>query len=137
MGLEWRWHHAWKRWSWEYEDFEKRVNWDWTIEARVEFWPLKDVVEFCRSLLTEILDIARCATCWGGVSIVWLVKTFKNCVSLLLFPWIEEETKKPFVPGMTESAYFCLYLYMYCITVVISSPNYVTVVFYSTSTVVG
>ena len=67
----------------------KRVCWDWTVEARVRFWPLKDVVGFFWSLLTEILDFTRCAARWGGVSMVWLAKTFKNCVSLLASPWTE------------------------------------------------
>ena len=63
--------------------FWKDVSWDWTIEARVGFWLLKDVVEFFGSQPTEILDMTRCAARWSGVSLVWLVKTFKNRVSLL------------------------------------------------------
>ena len=62
--------------------FWKDVSWDWTIEAGIKFWPLKDVFEFFGSLPTEILDISRCTARWGGVSTVWLVKTFKNCASL-------------------------------------------------------
>ena len=78
--------------------FWKNVSWDWTmearvgssvIEARVGFWPLKDVVEFFGYLPIEILDITRCAARWGGVSIVWLAKTCMNCVSLLVSPWTE------------------------------------------------
>ena len=53
------------------------------------FWPLKDVVGFFGSLPTEILDRTRCAARWGVVSIIWLAKTFKNCVSLIVSPWTQ------------------------------------------------
>ena len=35
MWLECEWRHAWKRWSWEFEDFEKESveNWDLAIES--------------------------------------------------------------------------------------------------------
>ena len=67
----------------------KDVSWAWTIEAGVGFWPLKDVVGFFGCLPTEILNITRCAPRWGGVSIVWLAMTFKNCVSFHVLPWTE------------------------------------------------
>ena len=89
MGLECGWRYARKRWSWEFEDFEKEsfkigpLRRELGIRPlRVEFWLSKDVVEFCRSLLTEILNITRCAMHWWG-------QHSKNCVSLLMSPWTE------------------------------------------------
>ena len=88
MGMECGWRHARKRWSWEFENFEKSSvvigllrGELWVRPWRVGFWLLKDVVGFFGSLSTEILNITRCAARWGGVS--------KNCVSLLVSPWTE------------------------------------------------
>ena len=47
-------------------------------------WIHIDVVGFFGSLLTEILDISRCAARGGLSQHSWLEKTFKNCVSLLV-----------------------------------------------------
>ena len=111
MGLECGCHHSQKRWSREFEDFERETvgfeplklrSWDWTTEARVGFWPLKDVLVFFRSLPTEIFDITRYTARWGGVSIVWLAKTFKNWVSLLVSKNRIKKLKKPYVPETTE-----------------------------------
>ena len=85
MGLECGWRHALKRWSWEFEDFEKKS---------VGFWPLKNVVGYStvedkswvfyrwgmwfsfsdlnRQRWIETLNITRYVARWGGVSIVWL-----------------------------------------------------------------
>ena len=79
-GVGCRWNHAQKRWSWEFEDFEKTsvkigpLRRELRIRPRrVGFWPLKVVVGFFGSLPTEILNITRCAARWGGVSIVRIV----------------------------------------------------------------
>ena len=81
MGLECGWRHARKRWSREFEDFEKEsveigpLRQELGIRPlRVEFWPLKDVVEIYGSLPTGILNI----TSWGGVSIERIV-SFSSC----------------------------------------------------------
>ena len=75
--------------------FWKNVCWDWTIEVRVGFWSLKDIVAFFGSLPTEVSSITRCAACWYGVSIVWLSKTFKNCISLFVSRELKPEVNKP------------------------------------------
>ena len=54
---------------------------------------------------------------WGGVSIVWLQKTFKNCVSLLVSKNRSQKLINPFVSETTESAWFHI-----C-----ASPSYLTV----------
>ena len=135
MGLECGWCHAGKRWSWEFKDFEKesveigpeRQRFDvmplshrveiGTIEMRVGFWPLKDIVRFFRSPLTKILNITRCAVRGGGVNIVWLAKTFKNYVSHHVTMDRSQKLIIPFVSETTEFA-CVLYLWIYFITVV-------------------
>ena len=76
------------------ERFWKRVSWDWTIEE--EGWIL--TVERCSWVFRISTDRdlkhhkMRRMLGWGQysvVSIVWLAKTFKNCVSLLMSPWTE------------------------------------------------
>ena len=118
MGLECGWCHARKRWSWEYEDFEKRVvklildhgGWE------VEFRPLEQRVEFFGSLPAEMnWDLKHhemCQKLRGGVNIVWLQKTFKNCVSLLVSKNRSQKLIKTLVPETTESACI-MYLNMY------------------------
>ena len=95
MGLECEWRHAQKRWSWEFEDFEKESvgSWLWIMQAdnwastigaengvlcyRVEFLPLRRV--------PTSKDELRSKTPWDVPNVgVWLRKTFKNCVSLLV-----------------------------------------------------
>ena len=87
MGLECGWCHAWKRWSWEFEDFEKEAV---EIE-RVEFLPLRHRVEFSTVAVTDKFFGTRPAKMnwdlihykmhvffWGGG------QQSKNCVSLLV-----------------------------------------------------
>ena len=66
MGVGCGWRHAPNRWSWEFEDFEKRVSWKlkldhvgrglsslpWRWELGIR--PLNRRVEFFRSLLAEM-----------------------------------------------------------------------------------
>ena len=74
-------------------------NWGWSVN---DVMPIRNgpedlrilkrgswilTVGFFGSLPTEILNITRRAARWGRISIVWLAKTFKNCVSLVS-PWI-------------------------------------------------
>ena len=79
----------------------KRVSWswDWTMESNT--WGLGHWVEelsfsdLNRQRWIEILNTTRCPERWGGVSIVWLRKTFKNCVSLLVSKNQRQEVNKP------------------------------------------
>ena len=92
----------------------KPVSWDWTIEVRVGFW--------CSWVFRISTDIdlkhhkIRPALGWGQhsiFSIVWLAKTFKNYVSLLVSPWAEPVINKLFVPETTESACICICVIVY------------------------
>ena len=119
MRLKCKWRHARKRWSWEFEDFEKSQlgvdfgpcrqtvglsanetnSWSWGLTMMVKSWIRlwcwevgvrpgswdfevglwKTIVEFPqlehRVGFRPLKDV---------VSIVWLRKTFNNCVSLLV-----------------------------------------------------
>ena len=115
MRLERRWHHARKRWSWEFEDFEKMrveigpLRRELGIRPlRVEFWPLKGVVGIFGSLPTENLNTTRCAARWDGISAVRIL----SLSSRRHGP--KPEVNKPIVFETTESAYvLCLYTYLY------------------------
>ena len=74
--------------------FWKRVIWELNFDQ--EGRQVSRRVEFFGSLPTEILNTTRCAG--GGVSIVWLQKTFKNFVSLLVSKNRSQKFIKPFVP---------------------------------------
>ena len=91
MRLECGWHHAQKRWSWEFEDFEKshlRLDHGGRELSfchggrelsfchggrELSSLPLRHVVGIFGSLPTEILNITRCAVHWDAVSIVRIV----------------------------------------------------------------
>ena len=76
IGLECGWRHAGKRWSWEFEDFEKESveGWHWTIQAdswvlchwvrELSFLPLRQRLRFF-----EILNTTRCAGRWRWRSV--------------------------------------------------------------------
>ena len=68
----------WKDSSWVYDRW--RGSW---VFYRLSFSDLD------RQRWIEILNTIRWAVRWGGVSIVWLAKPFKNCVSLLVSPLAE------------------------------------------------
>ena len=86
--------------GWEFEDFKNYLSWGFeigpcrqTIEflplrQRIEFFAIEVAVKFFGSWPTKInWDLKHhemCRTLGGVVSIVWLRKTFKNCVSLLM-----------------------------------------------------
>ena len=110
MKLECGWRHAKKRWSWEFEDFKNYVSWRLTLDhagrwlsslplrQKVEvFLPLRRRLSFSgpdQWRWIEILNTTTCAERWSGVSTVWLQKTFKNCVFLLvLMNWNQEINK--------------------------------------------
>ena len=84
MRLECGWHHDRKRWSWEFEDFEKELrldHWGESWVSAVEKCSFFGV--FFKSLTTKILNITRYAERWG-----WGQQR-KNCVSLHVSPWSE------------------------------------------------
>ena len=114
---EYGWRHVRKRWSWEFEDFEKESveSWHWTVEAdswvsAIGVWSrvVGDSAIESKSWVFRIStrrDKLRSKTpqdvpnVGGGINIVWLRKTFKNCVSLS--PRVEEskqEINKPPLP---------------------------------------
>ena len=103
-----------KTWSWEFEDFEKTV-----VEIR-PLWRavVFSTVEACGWVFRistgrdefEILNITRCAERGGGVSIVWLAKTFKNCVSLLVSKNRSQKLINPLVSETKKSARICIVL---------------------------
>ena len=84
MGLGCGWRHARKKWSWEFEDFEKsQLKWDhggrelslghWGME--LIFLPLRRLSfsDSDRRRWIEFLNTTRCAACRDGVSIVRIV----------------------------------------------------------------
>ena len=97
--------------------FCKRVSWDWIIEVRVG----SSAVEACGQVLQistdrDLKHHKICHTLRLGsdrmVTIVWLAKTFKNCVSPHVAMDQSQEINKLFVSETTASA-CVLYLYMY------------------------
>ena len=98
-----------RKWSWSVDDVTPRKDGPENLrilKRRVEIKPMRQVLDFDRwgieldlgrwrreSLPTEILNITRCAACCDWVSIVWLAKTFKNCVSLLVLPRTKVRSK--------------------------------------------
>ena len=132
MGPECRWRHARKRWSWEFEDFEKESVEIGPLKQTVEIGPLRQelassAVEACGQVLQistdrdlKHLEIYHHTLGMGSdsmVSIVWLANTFKNCVSLLVSLWTE--VKKLIIRSYLKRKSLLVYLYMHCITVVI------------------
>ena len=101
MQLECRWCYARKRWSWEFEIFEKETVKSWGLRLYhvgrelsslpwsrvVRIRPLSQSWVF---LISTGRDELRSKKPWdlpnvgGVVSIVWLRKTFKNFVSILV-----------------------------------------------------
>ena len=66
MRLEYGWHHAQKRWSWESEDFEKTsVGYSTFEEECCVFRIWSDQIMFFGSLPREIFNIMRYAARWG------------------------------------------------------------------------
>ena len=63
MGLEYGWRHAQKRWSWEFEDFEKESVESW-------IWAVEDVVGFFRNSTDSDLKNHKMRRALGMVSIV-------------------------------------------------------------------
>ena len=116
MGLECGWRHAQKRWSWEFEDFEKSQSdfqrWIWScVFCRWDkVWIL--TVERCSlvfgSLLTEILNIPRCtALGWGQHSMV--SKDFSEwCLSSRVAMYRSQKLINPFVTETSEFACVCV-----------------------------
>ena len=99
-GMECEWRHARKRWSWEFEDFQKHVSWELTFEnvdRKLGYLPLRQTVEigarpWCEKLgptmklkLSSDHDVEklRCTDCRGVVSIVWHERLLR-IVSLLV-----------------------------------------------------
>ena len=75
MELECGWRHAQKRWSWEFEDFEKTVVEIRLLKELLSFLPLRHAVEFFGSRPAKInWDLEhhklRCALGWGQHSMV-------------------------------------------------------------------
>ena len=78
-GLECGWRHPRKKWSWEFEDFEKEsvatgpFSESWVFRRRKLDFDHWKCVGFFGSLPTEILDITRCTARWDAVSIIRIV----------------------------------------------------------------
>ena len=103
MGQECGWRYIQKRWAENLRILKNTAveSWDWTmgddgwvlpLEQRVEFSNVAAAVKFFGSLPAEMnWDLKHHEMCrmFGvGVSIVWLQKTFKNCVSLCRIHWL-------------------------------------------------
>ena len=108
MGQECGWRHAQKRWSWEFEDFEKESveSWDWTVEAEsgisaigAESWDLY------RWGMELDLGRWRCSWVFGS-----LPTEILN-ITLLVSKNKSQKLIKPFVPETTESACICVLYY--------------------------
>ena len=118
MRLECGWRHARKRWSWEFEDFEKEQLRLDHGERELSFyhwgeswiWAVENVVRFFRSLPIEILNITRCTARSDRVSIVRIV-SLSSC----------RHGPKPGVnkPVRIRNNRIRLHLYMYSVTAVI------------------
>ena len=90
MELGFEWCHAQKPWSWEFEDFGKEAvgSWLWTNVGWQFGLPASMATIMLRSwgpamMLRNWDWTTRCTKRWGVVSIVWLRKTFQNCLSPL------------------------------------------------------
>ena len=112
--------------------FWKRVSWDWTIKARVGYSAVESwiwTVERCSRVLQistdrDLKHHKMCRT-WGWsphsiVSIVWLAKTFKNSISLLMSPWTKVKKlinrsylKQQSLPVFVYVLYYCCDWYPY------------------------
>ena len=145
MGLECEQHHAGKRLSWEFEDFEKESvgswlckqtvglsasmadSWSWGLTMMVRIWgPTMMLRIWGPTMVLRNWGWTSWGTeSWGIVTIVWLRKTFKNCVSLLVsknrsqklikLSYLNNGVAWVFVfTCVFEPAYCVLYLYMYC-----------------------
>ena len=116
-GLECGWRYARRRWAKEFEDFEKESvdSWHW-VESRI--LTIEDVVGFFGSLLTEILNIAKCAARWVGsdcvVSIVRIMSLLvsKNWSQKLINAFVSEQQSPP-VLCVCICICICLYLHLY------------------------
>ena len=105
----------------------------WGFEIRpcrqtIEFLPLGQRIE--TSIVAAVVkffgsrpakmnwDLKHYEMCRTGVvSIVWLRKTFKNCVFLLVSKNWSQVINKTFVPEATESA--CVFAYVYVLLLLI------------------
>ena len=133
MGLECEWRHAQNQWSWEFEGFKKE-SCELTlghVARQLGYQPLRQTVEVgVQPWWWEVgsnhgveklrLDHKMCRTFWGVVSIVWLWKTFKNCLS----PRVEEqksEVNKCVRTWTTESLVYLspLIVFWICICTVV------------------
>ena len=61
-----------------------------------------------RQRWSAILNITRCAERWDGVSVIWLRKTFKNGVSLLVSMNWSQEINKPSAPEQQSPTLCCI-----------------------------
>ena len=114
MRLECRWRHTQKRWSWEFEDFEKTTVQIRPLKMAGEVLLLRCAAEFFRSRLAEMnWDLKHHKMCCvlGWVSIIWLASTFKKCVSHIAMDW-SQKLIKPFESEMKESACICRCIYV-------------------------
>ena len=137
MWLECGWRHVRKRWSWEFEDFEKEAveGWHWTMQAdswvlchwsrKLSFLPLRrrrlSFSGLDRRRWIETLNITRCAARWDEVRL-WRILSFSSCCHGPR-PKIN---KRVFVWNNRVPLCFRFYLYMIVLLLQLTSPNYTT-----------
>ena len=144
MRLECEYHHARKRWSWEFEDFEKHSSWELTVDdvgRQLGCLPLRQTVEvgirpwwwevgvwpWCWEVEIELrFKIPRDVTnVWGGVSIVWYKRLLRIVSLLMSKKWgqkliinafVSEQRSPPvlYLPVICISLYLCLHMHMNC-----------------------
>ena len=142
MWLEWEWRHTRKRWSWEFEDFEKHVSWELSLDhvgRQLGCLPLSQMVELGSDHDGEKLGptmvwrswdwTTRCAKRWGVVSIVWYERLLR-IVSPLVSKNRNQKLIKTFVPETKESRLLAYVFVSACISVL----EYVYVWLYNTWT---
>ena len=143
--MDWEFGRFWKRFSWgptmalrSWSPTMQLCIWDWTLRADnwvsaigaengvlchwFEFFTVAAAVKFIRSqpakMNWDLKHYEMCRTLGGVVSIVWLRKTFKNCVS----PRVEKlksEANNCVCTWTTVSTWFRLCFVFRCICICI------------------
>ena len=95
---------------------------NWFLCHWVEFSTVAAAVKFFGSrpakMNWDLKHHVMCRTLGGHVSIVWLWKTFKNCVSLLVSKNRSQKLINAFVPEQRSRLCICIVWFYICIRVV-------------------
>ena len=120
MGQVYGWRHAQKRWAGNLEDFKKRFRLCWEVEFWPWCWEVGVLTVEAYGWTFQIStgeDGLRSKTPWdvlnvgGDVNIVWLRKTFKNCVSLFVSKNRSQKLINVFVPEQRSRLCICFEMY--------------------------